>query len=79
MMEFEAMYPGNYPLVDHQIANAIDKGAYAILNVTGWANTTIFHKDISTVDPLDDAPLQGAGALESPVVVQMAATRELAA
>jgi nitrite reductase (NO-forming) len=44
MMDFTAMYPGNYPLVDHQIANAIDKGAYAILNVTGWANHTIFDK-----------------------------------
>ncbi|HYK92740.1 MAG TPA: hypothetical protein VEY07_01695, partial [Thermoplasmata archaeon] len=47
MMEFMAMYPGNYPLVDHQIANAIDKGAFAILNVTGWKNTTIFHKLVS--------------------------------
>ena len=46
MMEFTAMYPGNYPLVDHQIANAIDKGAYAILNVTGWKNTSIFHTDV---------------------------------
>ena len=45
MMEFTAMYPGNYPLIDHQIVNAIDKGAYAILNVTGWANHTIFHQD----------------------------------
>jgi len=52
MMEFQAMYPGNYPLVDHQIANAIDKGAFAILNVTGWANTTIFHAGVSTISPL---------------------------
>jgi nitrite reductase (NO-forming) len=43
MMVWTAMYPGNYSLVDHQIVNAIDKGALAILNVTGWANTSIFH------------------------------------
>ena len=43
MMDFTAMYPGNYPLVDHSIVNAMDKGALAILNVTGWANQSIFH------------------------------------
>lgn len=57
MMEFMAMYPGNYPLVDHQIANAIDKGAFAILNVTGWKNTSIFHK-LTSLEPA----LSGAGA-----------------
>jgi nitrite reductase (NO-forming) len=49
MMEFNATYPGNYPLVDHQIANAIDKGAYAILNVTGWANSSIFHRGAGSI------------------------------
>jgi hypothetical protein len=48
MMDFMAVYPGNYPLVDHQIANAIDKGAYAILNVSGPANHTIFQTGVAT-------------------------------
>lgn len=52
MMEFVPRYPGNYPLVDHQIANAIDKGAYAILNVTGWANSSIFHRGTPTTATL---------------------------
>ena len=64
MMQFTAMYPGNYPLVDHQIANAIDKGAYAILNVTGWANSTIFHKGVATVTELDLAQTVGTNLVE---------------
>jgi len=64
MMQFTAMYPGNYPLVDHQIANAIDKGAYAILNVTGWANSTIFHKGVATVAELDLAQTVGTSLVE---------------
>lgn len=43
LMEYMAMYPGNYTLVDHQIANAIDKGALAVVTVSGWANSSIFH------------------------------------
>jgi len=49
MMEFTAMYPGNYSLVDHQIVNAIDKGALATLNVTGWGNSTIFHRETASI------------------------------
>ncbi len=37
------LYPAKYYVVDHSIVNAIDKGAFAILNVTGWANDSIFH------------------------------------
>lgn len=59
MMEFTAMFPGNYPLVDHQIANAIDKGAYATLNVTGWANQTIFHVDTTALAPAGSAGSAG--------------------
>ena len=40
------VYPGNYTIVDHSIVNAIDKGALAVLNVSGWANRTIFHADL---------------------------------
>jgi nitrite reductase (NO-forming) len=62
MMEFAAMFPGNYSLVDHQITNALDKGALAVLNVTGWANSSIFHKGVpvameiasSTLPPAPD-------------------------
>lgn len=42
--ELTLMYPANYPLVDHAIVNAIDKGAFAVLNVTGWADSSIFQK-----------------------------------
>jgi len=63
MMEFQAMYPGNYPLVDHQIVNAIDKGAFAILNVTGWKNSSIFHTDVEGVG----LPAGSAGAFASPM------------
>lgn len=58
-VEFMAKYPGNYSLVDHQIANAIDKGALAILNVTGWANASIFHVLGSSVLPLPPAASAG--------------------
>jgi hypothetical protein len=61
MVDFTALYPGNYPLVDHQIANAIDKGAYTVLNVSGWANRTIFHGSIRSVVPAD-APLTGSSS-----------------
>ena len=66
MMQFMALYPGNYPLVDHQIVNAIDKGAYAILNVTGWANHTIFNRSGAPIreardlrTPAEENPLSG--------------------
>jgi nitrite reductase (NO-forming) len=61
MMDFTAFYPGNYPLVDYQIANAIDKGAYAVLNFTGWANHTIFHGSVRSVVPAD-APRSGSSS-----------------
>lgn len=36
-------YPGSYILVDHDITRAVDLGAMGILNVTGWANSTIYN------------------------------------
>lgn len=45
------VYPANYLIVDHSIVNAIDKGAYAVLDVTGWANGTIFHPDLNAPPP----------------------------
>lgn len=36
-------YPGNYILVDHALTHAVDMGAVGILNVTGWANDTVFN------------------------------------
>jgi nitrite reductase (NO-forming) len=70
MMEFQAMYPGNYPLVDHQIANAIDKGAYAVLNVTGWANSSIFHRGVPSAIPAagtEAGPASSLIAATSPI------------
>lgn len=54
--DFTAMYPGNYSLVDHQIANAIDEGALAVLNVTGWANSSIFHRGATTAVSIAAGP-----------------------
>ncbi len=36
-------YPGNYTLVDHALLHAVDMGALGVLNVTGWANSTVFN------------------------------------
>ncbi len=36
-------YPGNYALVDHALLRAVDMGAVGILNVTGWANSTVYN------------------------------------
>jgi nitrite reductase (NO-forming) len=66
MMEFNATYPGNYPLVDHQIVNAIDKGAFAILNVTGWANSSIFHRGVA---PVVSSLLSEGGTGPTPTVM----------
>ena len=51
--QLKMVYPANYLIVDHSIVNAIDKGAFAILNVTGWRNSSIFN------GPLD--ALHGSG------------------
>ncbi len=61
MMQFMAEYPANYPLVDHQIATAIDKGAFAILNVTGWANHTIFNGSLTSAKLVPLAPSSSPG------------------
>lgn len=42
--DIRMVYPGNFTVVDHSIVNAVDKGAVAILSVTGWANSSIFQK-----------------------------------
>jgi nitrite reductase (NO-forming) len=60
--DFMAMYPGNYPLVDHSIVNAMDKGALAILNVTGWANSSIFHVDASVLVAATQSGSSGTAA-----------------
>ncbi len=39
-------YPGNYVLVDHALLHAVDMGAVGILNVTGYADPTIFNGGI---------------------------------
>jgi len=56
--DFTVVYPAKYALVDHDITNAIDKGAYGILNVTGWANSSIFQ--------VDGTALLSHGSLGSP-------------
>jgi len=43
MVEFTAKVPGNYTLVDHSITRAIDKGAVAVLTVTGAENKAIYN------------------------------------
>ena len=59
------VYPANYLIVDHSIVNAIDKGAFGILNVTGWANSSLFHSDLGTQGGLWS--VSGAGVTSSPV------------
>jgi nitrite reductase (NO-forming) len=66
-LDFMTMYPAKYPLVDHALVNAIDKGALAILNVSGWANSSIFQKY------LVDGP--GAGSTASPTPANAARSR----
>ena len=68
MTDFMTLYPAKYPLVDHNLVNAIDKGAWAILNVSGWANSSIFQKLSSGTEPLSvpaTAPLWVAAATRS--------------
>lgn len=56
-LDFMTMYPAKYPLVDHAIVNAMDKGALATLNVTGWANSSIFQKlSVAAVDVSGPSP-----------------------
>lgn len=42
VVQLEAVYPGNYVLVDHSITRAIDMGCLGVLNVTGPADHSIF-------------------------------------
>ena len=71
--DLKMVYPANYLIVDHSIVNAIDKGAYAVLNVTGWANSTIFH--VSLVASGGPAEASGIGSAIPTVSPLAAATR----
>lgn len=44
MMEFEALVPGTFLLVDHAISRAVDKGALGELVVTGRERPDLFRK-----------------------------------
>ena len=63
MTDFTVLYPAKYPLVDHNLVNAFDKGALAILNVTGWANSSIFQKMVSAVGAAPSLPVGGVSAV----------------
>lgn len=43
VVDLTLVYPGSYTLVDHDLTRAVDLGALGSLNVTGWANNTIFN------------------------------------
>jgi len=50
LVEFKAKVPGSYVLVDHSIFRAFNKGALAILKVTGEENKTIYSgKELDSV------------------------------
>ena len=62
-LDFMTMYPAKYSLVDHALVNAIDKGALAILNVTGWANSSVFQKLTTALTPSASAPSSPVAAV----------------
>ncbi len=43
VVDLTLVYPGSYTLVDHSLTSAVDLGALGVLNVTGWANDTVFN------------------------------------
>lgn len=43
IVDLTLVYPGAYAMVDHSLTSAVDLGALGILNVTGWANSTVFN------------------------------------
>ncbi len=43
VVDLTLVYPGQYTLVDHDLTRAVDLGALGVLNVTGWANNTVFY------------------------------------
>ena len=43
VVDLNLVYPGQYTIVDHDITRAVDLGALGVLNVTGWANETVFN------------------------------------
>jgi len=64
MIDFTAMYPGNFSLVDRELGDAADTGALALLDVTGPANGSIFHTDatpLTAAAPILSAPGASAG------------------
>lgn len=66
-VEFHLDVPGDYLLVDHAISRTIDKGAVAILHVTGPENDQVFvaHDGMAT----DDGHGGGAGGASEPTTV----------
>jgi nitrite reductase (NO-forming) len=43
IVDIGLVYPGAYTMVDHSLTSAVDLGALGTLNVSGWANSTIFN------------------------------------
>ena len=43
VVDLHLEYPGRYILVDHAIVRAMDLGALGFLDVSGWANSTVFN------------------------------------
>lgn len=43
VVDLSLVYPGAYTMVDHSLTSAVDLGALGTLNVSGWANSTVFN------------------------------------
>ncbi len=43
VVDLALVYPGSYTMVDHSLTSAVDLGALGSLNVSGWANSTVFN------------------------------------
>ncbi|MCL4325099.1 MAG: multicopper oxidase domain-containing protein [Candidatus Thermoplasmatota archaeon] len=51
VVDLAALYPGNYNLVDHALTRAVDLGALGILNITGWANHSLYNGTTPVTPP----------------------------
>jgi nitrite reductase (NO-forming) len=68
MIDLTAVYPGNYSLIDHQLGDVAAKGALATLNVTGPANSSIFHTGVAPLTVAASAYRASEGIAALPAV-----------
>ncbi len=80
IVEFKAEVPGTYPIVDHSIFRAFNKGALAMLKVEGDEDKAIYSgKEVDSVYLADKAESGSAAAVTAAADAKAAGTLDKAA